>query len=524
MEPAEWGRGVHYNQTFMSLENEILEQRRAKLAEMRAEGKEPYPRRFAFSQTLAQLMQSCGEATGEALEAARPPVSVCGRLMALRGHGKAGFGHLLQDGTRLQVYVRQDGVDAESFALWKGLDLGDFVGVHGYLFRTRTGELTVHAERLEFLAKDLLPLPEKWHGLQDVEARYRQRYLDLLNPEVREVFVKRARLVECLREMFQARGYIEVETPMMQPLAGGATARPFVTHHEALDLPLYLRIAPELYLKRLVVGGLDRVYEINRNFRNEGISTHHNPEFTMLEFYEAYSDYRVLMEWSEQLLAEAARRVTGGTEVEFRGAKVDFGQVRRLSLRTAIREFWPAGAGAAPELAAIHDPGQERALAERYNAFAATAEGYGAVALAAEGEGALLMQVFEQVAERHLIQPTIIYDFPVAVSPLAKNKADEPAWVERFEIYAGGMEIANGYSELNDPEEQRRRFEQQLAQRERGDAEAHALDEDYIRALRYGMPPTAGEGIGIDRLCMLLTGSGSIREVILFPLLRPEVE
>ncbi|MGH3183507.1 MAG: lysine--tRNA ligase, partial [Streptosporangiaceae bacterium] len=429
--------------------------------------------------------------------------------------------HLLQDGARLQVYVREDAVDAPSFALWKSLDLGDFIGVHGYLFRTRTGELTVHAQRLEFLAKDLLPLPEKWHGLVDVEARYRQRSLDLLvNPGVREVFLKRAKLVQSLREQFQARGYIEVETPMMQPLAGGAAARPFATHHEALDLRLYLRIAPELYLKRLVVGGLDRVFEINRNFRNEGISTQHNPEFTMLEFYEAYSDYHVLMAWSEELLAEAARQVTGGAQVEFRGATVDFSHFRRLSLRAAIREFWPGAAGPAPELSALHDPAREAEIARRYNEFAGGREDYTPIAMESEGEGALLVGVFEQVAERHLIQPTIIYDFPLAVSPLAKTKPDEPAWVERFEIYAGGMEIANGYTELNDPEEQRRRFARQLAGHERHGVEA--LDEDYIRAVRFGMPPTAGEGIGIDRLCMLLTGAASIRDVILFPLLRPE--
>ncbi|MGH9466664.1 MAG: lysine--tRNA ligase, partial [Terriglobales bacterium] len=418
-------------------------------------------------------------------------VKVCGRLMAFRPHGKAGFGQVQQEGARLQLYVRQDAVDEVSFALWKSLDLGDVIGVEGYLFRTRTGELTVHAQRLELLAKDLRPLPEKWHGLVDVEARYRQRYLDLIvNPEVREIFLKRARLVAALRQRFHERGYIEVETPMMQPLAGGAAARPFRTHHEALDLPLYLRIAPELYLKRLVVGGLDRVYEINRNFRNEGISTQHNPEFTMLEFYEAYSDYGVLMDWSEKLLTEVAQEVAGTTKTLFRGAEVDWSRWRRLSLRDAVLEFWPAARGAAPRREEL--------------------------------EGVHAIELFEEVAEAHLVQPTIIHDFPLAVSPLAKNKPDEPDWVERFEIYAGGMEIANGYSELNDPEEQRRRFEQQLAARAAGDTEAHALDEDYIRALGYGMPPTAGEGIGVDRLTMLLTGAPSIRDVILFPLLRPE--
>ncbi|MGH9476426.1 MAG: lysine--tRNA ligase [Terriglobales bacterium] len=475
----------------MSLDTEILEQRRAKLAEMRAAGGEPYPHRFAFSQALPQVLAEFGGRGGEELETEKRAVKVCGRLMAFRPHGKAGFGQLQQNGARLQIYVRQDGVDEGSFRLWKALDLGDLIGVEGYLFRTRTGELTVHATRLVLLAKDLLPLPEKWHGLVDVEARYRQRYLDLVvNPEVREMFLKRAAMIASLRRQFEARGYIEVETPMMQPLAGGAAARPFRTHHEALDLDLYLRIAPELYLKRLVVGGLDRVYEINRNFRNEGISTQHNPEFTMLEFYEAYSDYRSLMDWSEQLLAQTAREVAGSETVIFRGAEINLGAWRRLSLRDAVLEFWPSGRGA--------KPGQ------------------------GDLEGARAVELFEEVAERHLVQPTIIYDFPRAVSPLAKSKPAEPDWVERFELYAGGMEIANGYSELNDPDEQRRRFEQQVAAREGGDAEAHALDEDYIRALQYGLPPTAGEGIGIDRLAMLLSGASSIRDVILFPLLRPE--
>lgn len=480
----------------MSLDLAIQQQREAKVAALRAAGADPYPHRFAFSHTVPQVHAGYDAVEGQALEAQHPAVRVAGRLIQFRPHGKAGFGHLQQGGERLQIYVRQDSVAAETFALWKDLDLGDHIGVSGYLFRTKTGELTVHVESIELLAKALLPLPEKWHGLVDVEARYRQRYLDLIaNEDARRIFVQRARLTACLRDLFHARGYIEVETPMMQPLAGGAAARPFRTHHEALDLPLYLRIAPELYLKRLVVGGMDRVFEINRNFRNEGISTQHNPEFTMLEFYEAYSDYRVLMDWSAELLAECARQVTGGTEVEFRGQKIDFARCQRLSLCEAIREFWPGERGPAPELRDL----QRQA-------------------------DAAVVELFEQVAESHLVQPTIIYDYPRAVSPLAKSKPEDAAWVERFEIYAGGMEIANGYSELNDPDEQQRRFEEQLAQRERGDEEAHSMDADYVRALRYGMPPTAGEGIGIDRLCMLLTGAASIREVILFPLLRPEAE
>ncbi len=510
----------------MSLDESLAQQRREKLDAIRQLGVAAYPHRFSFTHSAAQIAAQFGGESAEALEAARPRVKVVGRLMALRGHGKAGFAHLQQDGARVQLYVRADAVGEAGFALWKLLDLGDFIGADGYLFRTRTGELTVHAERLEFLAKDLLPLPEKWHGLQDVEARYRQRYLDLtVNPPARQVFVRRARMMETLRQAFAARGYIEVETPMMQPLAGGAAARPFVTHHHTLDLPLYLRIAPELYLKRLVIGGLDRVYEINRNFRNEGISTRHNPEFTMLEFYEAYSDYSVLMDWSRELLAATAAAVTGGTTVAYQTHELDFSQLWRLTLREAVREYWPQQAGPAPLPHELGDPASERSAAERYNRIASSAEGsrYRPVAIVPDAApGVMAAALFEAVAEEELRQPTAIYDFPLAVSPLAKAKDDEPDWVERFEIFAGGMELANGYSELNDPVEQRRRFEMQMRQRERGDAEAQVLDEDYLRAMQYGLPPTAGEGIGMDRLCMLLTNSASIRDVILFPLLRPE--
>src|SRR6185437_4367586 len=403
----------------MSLDLAIQQQREAKVAALRAAGGEPYPHRFAFTHTVPQVHAAYDAVEGPALEAARPAVRVAGRLIQFRPHGKAGFGHLQQGGERLQIYVRQDSVAADIFALWKDLDLGDHVGVGGYLFRTKTNELTVHVETMELLAKALLPMPEKWHGLVDVEARYRQRYLDLIaNEDARRIFVQRARLTGCLRDLFHARGYIEVETPMMQPLAGGAAARPFRTHHEALDLPLYLRIAPELYLKRLVVGGMDRVFEINRNFRNEGISTQHNPEFTMLEFYEAYSDYAVLMDWSELLLAETARRVNGSTASTFRGEFIDFARCRRLSLRAAIREFWPAAAGAPPSLEEIHDPAREGALAQRYNAFAAGRQDYATIPPAppgSHGVGVQLLALFEQLAERHLVQPTIIHDFPLAV-------------------------------------------------------------------------------------------------------------
>ena len=482
-------------------------------------GEPPYPHRFERSHSLARLLEEFGGREAAELERERIPVRIAGRVMTLRPHGKAGFAHLQQDEARLQIYVRQDALGEAGFALWKLLDLGDWVEVEGWLFRTRTGELSVHAERLKLLAKACLPLPEKWHGLQDVERRYRQRYLDLIvNAEARRVFRLRDRAIESLRAAFHERGYLEVETPMMQPLAGGAAARPFTTHHHALDLTLFLRIAPELYLKRLVVGGFERVFEINRNFRNEGISTRHNPEFTMLEFYEAGSDYRVLMEWSEQLLARVARETLGGEQVRFQGRELNFGAWRRLSLRQAVCEHWPATAGCAPRLEELADAAAVRQLLERYNRIAAPGARHSPIDPGLHpSAGEQIVALFEAVAGDELYEPTIIYDFPLAVSPLAKSKPDEPDWVERFEIYAGGLEIANGYSELNDPEEQERRFRLQLEDK------GARVDEDYIHALSYGMPPTAGEGIGIDRLVMLLADVPSIRDVILFPLLRPAV-
>ncbi len=486
----------------MSLEDELLKQRLERIREIEALGYRAYGRRYDFSHTIPQILAEYG---GKSAEELTPDmrVRVAGRLMAVRYMGKAGFAHLQQNGERLQVYVKRDAVGERDFKLFKMLDIGDIVGAEGYVFRTRTGELSVHVEKLEFLSKTLLSLPEKWHGLEDVETRYRQRYLDLIaNPEVRKVFVTRARLIASLRRQLEERGFIEVETPMMQPLYGGAAARPFITHHNTLDIDLYLRIAPELYLKRLVVGGLERVYEINRNFRNEGLSTHHNPEFTMLEFYQAYTDYRGLMDFSAELLSRAAQDAAGSTVVEYEGAKLDFGRVERFSMREAVVNFWE-GEGK-PSIENVCDP--EWLLR---NSGKATA-------------GEALTDIFERVGERKLIQPTIIYDYPVETSPLSKNKPEDPAFVERFEIYAAGMEIGNAYTELNDPQEQRRRFEMQLAMRERGDEEAHQMDEDYVRALAYAMPPAGGEGIGIDRLTMILTGSRSIRDVILFPLLRPE--
>ena len=447
-------------------------------------------------------------------------VRVAGRIMAIRLMGKAGFAHLQQDGKRLQIYVKKDAVGEKGFELYKLLDLGDHIGASGYLFRTRTGELSVHVEEITFLSKDLLPLPEKWHGLTDVELRYRQRYVDLvMNPEVREVFLKRSKLVQSLRRFMDAEGFVEVETPMMQPIAGGAVARPFVTHHNTLDMDLFLRIAPELYLKRLTVGGFDRVYEINRNFRNEGLGWRWNPEFTMLEFYQAYTDYRGVMDLTQRLIEQAAIDVTGGTKAKWGEDEIDWAgsNWRRLTMREAIIEHWPEAAGAKPQMSDFASSEAVEALVKRFNSAHAH------VAYdPREPAGKTIAALFEAVAEEHLIQPTIIYEFPTAVSPLSKQKADEPDWTERWEIFAGKMEIANGFSELNDPEDQRRRFEQQLQERERGDEEAHQMDEDYIRALSYGMPPAGGVGVGVDRLAMLLTDSHTIRDVILFPLLRPE--
>ncbi|HTV55295.1 MAG TPA: lysine--tRNA ligase, partial [Terriglobia bacterium] len=405
------------------------------------------------------------------------------------------------------------------FALYRLLDVGDLIGVEGYLFRTQTGELTVHAERLQFLAKALLPLPEKWHGLADVEIRHRQRYLDLIaNEEVRCIFERRSRLVRAIRAFLDGEGYMEVETPMMQPLAGGAMARPFVTHHNALDIDLYLRIAPELYLKRLVVGGFDRVYEINRNFRNEGISTQHNPEFTMLEFYQTYADYMVMLELTERLLRHVSQTVLGKLEFEFAGHVISLERFQRITMKEAVVQYWPSGASATPSLEDLAEPRDIFRWVEAYNAAAKDPLDL----QPGTAPGMALQELFDAVAEEHLIQPTFVLDYPLEVSPLSKQKPEDPNFVERFELYIGGMEIANAFSELNDPREQRDRFRYQQLLREKGDLSAHAIDEDYIRALSYGMPPTGGEGVGIDRLTMLLTNSRSIREVILFPLLRPE--
>ena len=486
----------------MSLEDDLLKQRIARTHEIEALGHRAYGQRFDFTHTIPQILADYGSKAAEELEP-KVPVKIAGRIQTVRRMGKAGFLHLGQSGERIQIYVKKDAVPEGDYSLYQLLDIGDIIGVDGYLFRTRTGELSVHVDRVYFLSKTLLPMPEKWHGLEDVETRYRQRYLDLIaNADVQKVFRTRAKIIQSLRRQLEDRGFLEVETPMMQPLYGGAAARPFVTHHNTLDIDLYLRIAPELYLKRLVVGGLERVYEINRNFRNEGISTHHNPEFTMLEFYQAYTDYKGLMDLSAELLRQTAIDATGSAQVPYQGQTIDFGNVRRFTIREAIVEYWKGDNR--PTLDDVKNP---EWLARHSGA-------------ATNGEK--LVNIFENMVEAQLFQPTIIYEYPVETSPLSKNNLEDPSMVDRFEIYAAGMELGNAYTELNDPQEQRRRFEMQLGMAERGDEEAHRMDEDYIRALSYGMPPTGGEGIGIDRLTMVLTDSKSIRDVILFPLLRPE--
>jgi lysyl-tRNA synthetase class 2 len=612
-----------------------------------------YPNSFPFTHTIPELRAIGDPLTTEQLETSRIEAAIAGRIMAIRVQGKAGFAQLQQGGQRLQLYVRKDDVGEDLFALYKLLDLGDHIGVRGYLMRTRTGELTLHASPISlegqagqpaitFLTKSMLALPDKYHGLEDTELRYRQRYVDLIvnsgnlptqaspnsattptatastdlsasaklssptalpsstelspsielpstkelssfaegggsaspglaaglssapatipaepNPiNVRKTFVKRAAILRSIRKFFDTRNYLEVETPMLHTISGGAAARPFSTHHNALDIPLKLRIAPELYLKRLVVGGLDRVYEINRNFRNEGVSTRHNPEFTMLEFYQAYANYHDLMDLTEELIKFVAMEVNRTTITNFNGTEIDLSKWARLSMRDAINKFTPREVGVEPFT--NEDFSSNSLLAEKLLVgsnnlqkyldgqpkdtewtpeakplspewiqleilascilfFRVIANGL----TAGENLGKQIAALFEYLSEQHLIQPTIIYDFPLAVSPLSKVKPNEPDWVERFEFYIGGFEVGNAFSELNDPDDQRARFEAQLAEKARGDEEAMEMDEDYVRALGYGLPPTAGEGIGIDRLTMLLTGSRSIRDVILFPLMRP---
>jgi lysyl-tRNA synthetase class 2 len=487
--------------------NELIQQRFKKLAEIGASGIQPYGGRFETTASAQGLLDRFADTAKETLEKERVTESLAGRIVALRSFGKAAFGHLQDGSGRIQVYFQKNSLGEERFSLFKKLDIGDVIGVRGFLFRTRTGELTLDVEDFSLLAKSLRPLPEKWHGLTDVELRYRQRYLDLIvNPDVKKVFLARTRIIQAIRSFLNAQGFLEVETPMMQSIPGGATARPFRTHHNALGMDLFLRIAPELYLKRLLVGGFERVYEINRNFRNEGISTRHNPEFTMLEFYMAYADYRDLISMTEEMIGAVAKEVFGTTHVDYEGHRIDLAPPwKRLTYVDALRE-----AGVPEDVLTSESKAREYASK------------LGSALKGGEPLGKILNEIFEALVEPKLIQPTFITDYPTDISPLSKRRVDDPRFVERFELFVVGRELANAFSELNDPIDQKERFRRQVAEREAGDEEAHQMDEDYIRALEYGMPPAAGEGIGIDRLVMLLTGSSSIRDVILFPQLKKE--
>jgi lysyl-tRNA synthetase class 2 len=499
-------------------------QRLAKLTTLREKGVNPYPNRFDRTHTLAEVTASHGPKSAEELDGLDAQVRIAGRILTKRTMGKASFATLSDGEAQLQLFVRQNDVGAEAYSLFLDLvDRGDFVGAAGKVMRTKTGELSIQAKELTFLSKALLPPPEKWHGLSDVEVRYRQRYVDLIaNPDVRRTFVARSRMVGAIRRFLDERGYFEVETPMMQQIPGGALARPFVTHHNALDVDLYLRIAPELYLKRLVVGGLERVYEINRNFRNEGISSMHNPEFTMLEFYTAYFDCRDVIDITEKLLAAAAKAVGGDGPFQYKDREVSFQlPFRRLKMKDAVAHALAEVAGFSP---AVLDDATKLDVFVKAEGFVAACakEGVSVGEYGKLSHGKRIAQLFEDFAEESLWEPTFIIDYPVEISPLAKTHAETPGVADRFELYIGGMEVANGFSELNDPLEQRERFLDQLRQREGGDVEAHLMDDDYIRALGHGLPPTGGCGVGIDRLTMLLTSSPSIRDVILFPQMRPE--
>ena len=488
--------------------NKLIEERRAKLKALRAKGT-AFPNDFARGNYAGDLAASHGGATNEALEASPVKVTVAGRLMLKRVMGKACFGTIRDMTGAIQLFVSDGDTGSEALAAFKQYDLGDIVGVGGELFKTRTGELTVKVKQLRLLAKSLRPLPEKFKGLTDQEIKYRQRYVDLvMNEETRKVFQTRSRAVQAIREFLLGERYVEVETPMMQPIPGGAAARPFITHHNALDMRLYLRIAPELYLKRLVVGGYEKVFEINRNFRNEGISTRHNPEFTMLEFYCAYRDYRYLMAFTEAMFRDVAQSVLGTTAFQYQGREIDFAKpFERLTVTGAIRKY--------------HPEYSEAQLAER-TFLAEELKRLGASHRPTDGVGRLQLSLFEARAEEFLFDPTFIVDYPAEASPLARRSDKHPELTERFELYIAGREIANGFSELNDPEDQAERFLEQARQKAAGDHEAMHYDADYIRALEYGMPPCAGGGLGIDRLVILLTHSPSIRDVILFPHMRPE--
>jgi lysyl-tRNA synthetase class 2 len=487
---------------------EQVEVRKQKLEKLKASGVVVYGNDFRPTHSAAALVARYSAAGDEELGAAPKDLRVAGRIMAIRRMGKASFFHVQDRRARLQMYIQQNAVGEEAYGLFRSLDVGDIVGVEGHLFRTRTKELTLEAREIRLLTKCLRPLPEKWHGLADVEARYRQRYVDLMvNPEARAVFEKRSQIVRLLRRFFEERDFLEVETPMMQAIPGGAAARPFITHHNTLDMDLYLRVAPELFLKRLLVGGLERVFELNRNFRNEGVSVRHNPEFTMVEFYQAYATFEDLMQLTEELFVGLAREVCDGLQIPYGEHRIDLTPPwRRMTIGEAIM----AHGGARPE--EVGSAEGLRQLSARTKLPVDLDASY----------GNLLVEVFEEVAEAKLIQPTFITGYPIEVSPLARKNETNPAMVDRFELYIGGRELANAFSELNDPADQRQRFLEQMKARDAGDETASPIDEDYVRALEYGMPPAAGEGIGIDRLVMLLTNSPSIRDVILFPLLRAQ--
>jgi lysyl-tRNA synthetase, class II len=487
---------------------EQVEVRRQKLAKLQDAGVSVYPNDFRPTGTTSEILAKFTGLSDEELTQTAQELRLAGRIMGIRKMGKASFFHIQDRRGQLQVYARRDRLGDDGYALFQSLDVGDIVGVWGSLFRTRTRELTIEAYGLRLLTKCLRPLPEKWHGLADVEARYRQRYLDLMvNPEVKDVFEKRSRIVRLLRRFFEERDFLEVETPMMQSIPGGAAARPFITHHNALDMELYLRVAPELFLKRLLVGGFDKIFELNRNFRNEGISVRHNPEFTMLEFYQAYATYEDLMRLTEELFVTVAEEVVGSLEISYADQVIDLKPPwRRLTLKEAVVQYGGA---------------EEREI-ETFEGLQRFAKQEGLHVDLSIPYGNLLVEVFEQVAESKLIQPTFMTGYPLEVSPLARKNNTHPALVDRFELYIGGRELANAFSELNDPADQRERFLRQVEARNAGDDTANPLDEDYLRALEYGMPPAAGEGIGVDRLVMFFTDRRSIRDVILFPLLRPQ--
>lgn len=480
--------------------NELKKVRLEKLQELRDMGIDPFGSKFERSAVAQEIIDNFNALEGQS-------VTIAGRIMSKRRHGKAGFANIQDLSGQVQLYFRKDDLGEEQYELFKKLDMGDILGIEGEVFRTQKGEISLHVRNLTYLSKALNPLPEKWHGLKDVELRYRQRYVDLIvNPEVKEVFVKRSRIIKEMRNYLDNRGFLEVETPMMQPIAGGAAARPFITHHNALNMDLYLRIAPELYLKRLIVGGLEKVYEINRNFRNEGISTKHNPEFTMLEIYQAYADFNVMMQLTEDLISSVMLKVNNSMSVEYEGHKINFMPPwKRMTMLEAIKEYTGVDF--------------DQVLGDQAAQTAARQLGMEFSKDSTRGE--IINEIFEEYVEEKLIQPTFIYGHPVEISPLAKRNAEHPELTDRFEVFIMQREIANAFSELNDPLDQKERFLKQVQKRAGGDTEAHMMDEDYINALEYGMPPAGGLGIGIDRMIMIMTGMSSIRDVIMFPTLRP---